>query len=78
MAAITESVLRNDRRVYPLSVAAKGVATDDDVYLSLPAVLGKQGVSAVLRPKLAPEEEAALRKSAAAILKTKSSVENFP
>lgn len=82
MAAIAEAVLRNDRRVMPLSVHAQGLLTGPgighDVYMSLPAVLGKKGVSAVLRPTLTSEESSALDRSADAILKTKAAVVNFP
>ena len=60
--------MRNEHRVVPLSVPVKGrYGIDTDVYLSLPATLGRSGVRDVLRLPLDLEEEAKLRSSAAAI-----------
>jgi L-lactate dehydrogenase len=75
-ASIAEAVLRNECRVLPLSVPAAGrygIAADlaatggVPVHLSLPAVLGSEGVRDVLNPPLDEVEEAALRTSAEAI-----------
>jgi L-lactate dehydrogenase len=68
VARITEAVLRNEQSVLPLSVPVQGhFGIKDKVYLSLPAVLGKGGISAVLKAMLDEEETAKLQGSAASI-----------
>lgn len=68
VASIAESVLRNEHRVMPLSVPVKGrYGIGEDVYLSLPAVLGRDGVVSILTMPLDEEEEQKLRGSAAQI-----------
>lgn len=68
VASLTDAVLRNEHRVLPLSVPVRGLyGIADDVYLSLPAVLGRSGVRDVIPITLEPQEEEQLRASAAAI-----------
>lgn len=76
VASLTEAVLRNEHRVLTLSVPIKGYFDiTDDVYLSLPAVLGSEGVTEVLNIKLEDDEAAKLRASATAIGKVQSSLD---
>lgn len=83
-AAIAECVLRNEHRVLPLSVPASGrygippAGADTGgvpVYLSLPAVLGIDGVRDVLSPQLDDAEVSALQASAAAIGRVQAGLE---
>ena len=59
-ARIAEAIVRDERAVMPIGryQPAYGVT------LSLPAVLGRDGVSRVLRPEMSDEEEAQLESSA--------------
>lgn len=67
-ASLAEAVLRNEHRVLALSVPIKGrFGIEDDVYLSIPAVLGSEGVTEILNVKLDDGEIEKLRKSAHAI-----------
>ena len=64
-ARISEMVLRNERAVIPI-----GSYQDQfGVTLSLPSVVGRDGVSEVLMPALSREESEGLEKSAAALKK---------
>lgn len=54
-AEIIRSVQRDEGRILPVSASLDG--TMDGVYISLPCVLGKNGVERVLRPALSPDEE---------------------
>ncbi|GLH00212.1 L-lactate dehydrogenase [Gryllus bimaculatus] len=64
-ASVTRSFLRNTGEINAVSIFAKGYfGIDKDVYLSLPCVLGRGGVSHVLRMRLTEEEACRLRKSA--------------
>jgi hypothetical protein len=75
-ASLTEAVMRNEHRVMPLSVPVKGrYGITDEVYLSLPAVLGRSGVRDVLALPLDAEEAEKLRASAAAIAKVQSELD---
>jgi L-lactate dehydrogenase len=77
VASIAECVLRNEHRVMPLSVPVKGkYGIEGDVYLSLPAVLGSDGVVSVLSMPLDSEEEEKLRGSATQIHKVQTGL-NF-
>lgn len=68
VASLAESVLRNEHRVVPLSVPVRGLyGIDQDVYLSLPAVVGIDGVREIVTIPLDEDEEAKLRSSAKTI-----------
>ena len=62
-AAITSSILRDQRLVAPVGVQHP----EFGVTLSLPSVIGRRGVSRVFRPTLSPDETEALAASARAI-----------
>ncbi|XP_064144428.1 L-lactate dehydrogenase C chain isoform X3 [Loxodonta africana] len=59
------SILKNLRRVHPVSTMVKGLyGIKEEIFLSIPCVLGQSGVSDVVKVKLNPEEEALFKKSA--------------
>jgi len=65
VADLAESIMKNLRRVHPISTMIKGLyGIKDDVFLSVPCVLGQNGISDVVKVTLTPEEEARLKKSA--------------
>jgi len=65
VADLPESIMKNLRRVHPISTMIKGLyGIKDDVFLSVPCVLGQNGISDVVKVTLTPEEEARLKKSA--------------
>lgn len=64
---ICESIVRDERAVLPVSTLLSGQYGIDDLYLSLPCVLGANGVERVVTPVLSAPEEQELRASAAAI-----------
>lgn len=55
-AQILQAIQGDEGRILPVSVPVDG--KDGGVFASLPCVLGKNGAERVLRPKLAPEEQA--------------------
>jgi L-lactate dehydrogenase len=59
-ARIAEIVLGNEHAAVPIGSYQRAFG----VTLSLPSVVGRQGVAAVLEPELTPEERAGLEKSA--------------
>lgn len=61
---IVESILHDQHRVLSVSNLVSGLYGIDDVYLSLPAVVGRAGVERVVHLALDEAEEEALTKSA--------------
>ncbi|XP_022737187.1 L-lactate dehydrogenase B-like [Durio zibethinus] len=74
VANLARSLLRDQRKIHPVSVLAKGFYGIDggDVFLSLPAQLGRGGVMGVTNIHLTDEEAERLRKSAETILEVQS------
>lgn len=74
VASLARSLLRDQRRIHPVSVLAKGFYGIDggDVFLSLPTQLGRSGVLGVTNVHLTDEEAQQLRKSANTILEVQS------
>ena len=64
-ARIAEMVLRNERSVVPIGSYQR----EFGVTLSLPSVVGRDGVIAILPPDLSPDEQDGLRKSAESLRK---------
>uniref|UniRef100_A0A7N4PC03 L-lactate dehydrogenase n=1 Tax=Sarcophilus harrisii TaxID=9305 RepID=A0A7N4PC03_SARHA len=65
VADLSESIMKNLRRVHPISTMIKGLyGIKEDVFLSVPCVLGQNGISDVVMVNLNTEEEARLKKSA--------------
>uniref|UniRef100_A0A7C9CXI9 L-lactate dehydrogenase n=1 Tax=Opuntia streptacantha TaxID=393608 RepID=A0A7C9CXI9_OPUST len=74
VANLARSILRDQRRIHPVSVLAKGFHDIDggDVFLSLPAQLGRGGVLGVINVPITDEEAEQLRKSAKTILEVQA------
>ncbi|KAM9658318.1 L-lactate dehydrogenase C chain isoform 1-T1 [Trichechus inunguis] len=65
VADLAGSLLKNLRRVHPVSTMVKGLyGIKEEIFLSVPCVLGRNGVSDVVKVNLNPEEEALFKKSA--------------
>lgn len=72
-ASIVECILRNDRRVIPVSTAARGFyGITQDVFLSLPCVIGSNGVRDICSMPLDETEAAKLQASASTISKVQT------
>jgi len=67
VARICEAILRNEKSILPVSVLLHGEYGINDVYLSLPTVLGKHGVEKILTPAISDDELSKLHHSAAVI-----------
>ncbi|XP_019166928.1 PREDICTED: L-lactate dehydrogenase B-like [Ipomoea nil] len=74
VANLARSILRDQRRVQPVSVLARGLhgIHGGDVFLSLPARLGRSGVIGVADVHLTEEEERRLNHSANTILEVQT------
>lgn len=74
VANLVRSILRDQRKIHPVSVLAKGFYGIDggQVFLSLPAQLGRGGVLGVTNVHLTEEEAQKLRESAKTILEVQA------
>jgi malate dehydrogenase len=62
-----DSIVLDKKRILPCAVCLQGEYGIDGVFVGVPAKLGKNGVEQVIEIKLTPEEQEALKKSAAAV-----------
>ena len=74
VANLARTILRDQHKVHPVSVLAKGLYGIDggDVFISLPTQLGRNGVLGVTNLHLSEEESQQLQKSAKTILEVQS------
>lgn len=74
VASLARSIIRDQRKIHPVSVLAKGFygIGDVEVFLSLPAQLGRGGVLGVTNVHMNKEEEQRLRDSAKTILEVQT------
>lgn len=61
---ICEAIVRDEKSILPVSSIQKNNHGISDVALSMPAIVGKNGVEATVPIELSPDEETNLRKSA--------------
>ncbi|RZF34115.1 hypothetical protein LSTR_LSTR010963 [Laodelphax striatellus] len=75
VSQICDSLLKNQHSIHCVSIPVKDCyGIEEDVFLSLPAVLGEAGVSHIVKINLNEEEEMHLRDSAHAIAKVSSEI----
>jgi malate dehydrogenase len=66
-AEMVECILKDKRKILPCSVYLQGEYGIRDLFVGVPVKLGRRGVEQIVQVKLTPEEDAALRRSAAAV-----------
>lgn len=66
-AALVESIVRNQKKVFPCCVALNGEYGQSDICLGVPVVIGSNGWEKIIDFKLNDEEQAAFNKSAEAV-----------
>lgn len=75
VARIVRCLARDEHTVLPVSVPLHGQYGIEGVHLSIPAILGKSGIEAVLEMPLSGNEQAALIRSSEALKEIITSVE---
>ncbi|MEO5571837.1 MAG: malate dehydrogenase [Bacteroidia bacterium] len=66
-AQMVESIVRDQKRIFPCCVWLQGEYGLKDIYLGVPVKLGKNGIEQIIELKLNAEEMDALKKSAVAV-----------
>jgi malate dehydrogenase len=69
-AYVAESILRNQRKQIPCSVALDGEYGESDICIGVPVILGKNGIEEIIKIELNSEEKELFAKSAAAVRAT--------
>jgi malate dehydrogenase len=64
---MVEAILLDKHKILPCSVFLQGEYGVHDVFVGVPVKLGARGVEKIIEIKLTPEEDAAFKKSAAAV-----------
>lgn len=67
VANMVEAVVKDTKRILPVCAYLNGEYGKKDVYLGVPAKLGRRGVEKIIELKLTDEEKKALDKSAEAV-----------
>lgn len=63
IAEVSRAVLADEKKVLPISVLLNGEYGHRDVYVSVPAVIGKNGVEEIIELHLSPQEQKAFDQS---------------
>lgn len=74
LCRIVESIVRDEKSVLTVSTAVRGLYGLPDVSLSLPCVIGEDGIEMIADSPLAGDERRALEASAAVLLQTDASL----
>jgi malate dehydrogenase len=64
---MVEAILRDKKKILPCSVYLEGEYGINDLFVGVPVKLGAKGIEQIIQIKLTPEEDAALKKSAASV-----------
>jgi len=67
IAAMTEAVIRDKKRVMPVVAHLDGMYGERDIYVGVPCIIGRGGVEKVLEVPFTTEERAAFAKSVASV-----------
>jgi len=67
VAALVESIVRNEKKVFPCCVYLEGEYGQSDICMGVPVVIGKNGWEKIIDYKLNAEEQEAFNKSADAV-----------
>ena len=67
VAALVESIVRDEKKVFPCCVLLEGEYGQKDICLGVPVVLGKNGWEKIVDYKLNAEEQELFNKSAEAV-----------
>ncbi len=64
---MVEAILKDKKKILPCAVYLQGEYGIEGFYIGVPCKLGAKGLEQIVEIKLTPEEDAALKKSAAAV-----------
>jgi malate dehydrogenase len=74
---MAESILKDKKKILPCAAYLQGEYGINDLFIGVPVKLGAKGVEQVIQIKLTEEEEAALKRSAAAVQELKDTLKKL-
>ena len=76
-AQMVESIVKNQKRIFPVCVKLEGEYNIDDCYLGVPVILGSRGIEKVIELDLNADEKALLQESREHVKEVMSVLENL-
>ena len=76
-AQMVESIIRDQKRIFPVCIKLEGEYNIDDCYLGVPVVLGSNGIEKVIELKLNSDEKGLLEESRIHVKEVMSVLENL-
>tara|TARA_B100000003_G_scaffold151929_1_gene137186 strand:+ start:560 stop:1486 length:927 start_codon:yes stop_codon:yes gene_type:complete len=76
-AQMVESIIKNQKRIFPVCVKLEGEYNIDDCYLGVPVILGSKGIEKVIELDLNADEKALLQESREHVKEVMSVLENL-
>ena len=76
-AQMVESIIRDQRRIFPVCVKLDGEYGIDDCYLGVPVILGSNGIEKIIELKLKSSEKKLLDESRVHVKEVMSVLENL-
>jgi len=77
VAKMVETIVKDEKRVIPVSAYLRGEYGYQDVFLGVPALLGKNGIDKIIQLDLTPKEKSALDQSVRAVEKGVETLKTF-
>jgi malate dehydrogenase len=74
---MAESIIKDKKKVLPCAVYLQGEYGIKDLFIGVPVKLGAKGIEQIIEIKLTAEEDAALKKSAAAVQELKDTLKKL-
>ena len=76
-AQMVESIIRDQRRIFPVCVKLDGEYGINDCYLGVPVILGSNGIKKIIELKLKSSEKKLLDESRVHVKEVMSVLENL-
>ena len=76
-AQMVESIIKNQKRIFPVCIKLNGEYGINDCYLGVPVVLGSNGIEKIIELKLKPSEKELLNESRIHVKEVMSVLENL-
>ena len=77
VAKMVEAIVKDEKRVLPVSAYLRGEYGYSDVFLGVPVLLGKNGIEKIIQLDLTPEEKQALDQSVQGVKKGVDTLNTF-
>lgn len=76
-AQMVEAIVKDQKRIFPVCAYLEGEYDQEDIFLGVPVVLGKNGIEKIIEVDLNKDEKALLDESAKAVKSVMSVLENM-